>query len=107
MSASGETATAPEALALLPLDLTGLSGPQQQGTICVHDGSALGPDAVDLGRRHNGRRSVFPRACRPCAAILAEAAIADHKAHCEACVEGDIPCEIRAALNVLTRGLRR
>lgn len=103
----GSRRTPTEVLQPFPLDVTGLSEQQRRGTICVYDGTALGSDAVDLGQRPHGQITVFPRACPRCTTTAAKAAIADHKAHCELCVEGDIPCAIRDALNVLTRGLRR
>ena len=66
MSASGDTTAAPEALALLPLNVTGLSGPQRRGAICVWGGESLGADAISLGDRIHDGTKVFPRACPRC-----------------------------------------
>lgn len=97
--------TVPSALALLPLDLAALSEQQKRGVICVYDGIALGPNAVDLGPRPHGSITVFPRACILCMPRVAEAELADHRAKCEQCVEDD-PCDTRDQLRALARQYR-
>lgn len=103
--ARAQTPTAQEVVALLPLDIAALSEQQRRGRVCVYDSAALGVNAVDLGvRSHNGV-AVFPRACVLCIPRVAEAALADHRAHCEQCVEGD-PCDTRDQLRTLVRQYR-
>lgn len=93
--------TAPSALTLLPLDIEGLSEQQRRGVICVYDGIALGPDAVDLGQRPHRGITVFPRACPRCVAHQAVETAGAHAAICEACVDTPVGCETVAALRRL------
>ena len=93
-----------EAARLLPLpDLASLSEHQRRGIICVYDGAALGLNAIDLGARPHNGVTAFPRACILCIPRVTETALADHRAHCEACVEADVPCDTREALKALVR----
>jgi hypothetical protein len=97
---SREAVTQPP-LDLLPLDLTGLSGPQRRGAICVWGGESLGPDAVNLGPRIDGTTKVFPRACRRCVADQAAEAAGAHAAICESCVDNPMGCDTVGALRRL------
>lgn len=97
---SREAVTHPP-LDLLPLDLTGLSGPQRRGAICVWGGESLGADAVSLGKRLRGEVAVFPRACPSCVADQAAEAAGAHAAICESCVDNPMGCETVGALRRL------
>ena len=97
---SREAVTQPS-LSLLPLDLTGLSGPQRRGAICVWGGESLGADAVNLGARMDGATRVFPRACPRCVADLATETACAHAAICESCVDNAMCCDTVRALRLL------
>lgn len=103
MSASGDTTTASKALALLPLDLTSLSGPQRRGAICVWGGESLGADAVNLdpGPGTEGATKLFPRACPRCVADQAAETAGAHAAICESCVDNPMGCDTVGALRRL------
>lgn len=95
--------TAQGALALLPLNIAALSEQQRRGAACVYDGTPLGVNAVNLGSRPHNGITVFPRACILCIPRIAEKTLTDHRAHCEECVEIDVPCDTREALHTLAR----
>jgi hypothetical protein len=97
---SKEAVTQPP-LALLPLDLTGLSGPQRRGAICVWGGESLGADAVSLGDRGIDGTKVFLRACPRCIADQAAETAGAHAAICESCVDNPMGCETVRALRRL------
>ena len=100
-----------EVLALLPLpDLDTRTDDQTRGRTCVWDSTPLiAETAIDLGERMSpldGSASLmrwFPRACTTCVREAATAAIRDHTGTCEQCTDNAALCEIRAALEQLTR----
>ncbi|MDX2697124.1 hypothetical protein [Streptomyces ipomoeae] len=100
------TSTHTEAARLLPLDVSALSEQQKRGVACVYDRAPLGVNAIDLGQRPHSGVTVFPRACALCIPAVAERVLADHRAHCEQCVEADVPCDTREQLLALIRQYR-
>lgn len=98
-----------EALTLLPIPgLTGLSQEQVRGAACIWCDTGLDTaTAVDLGeRRHkrlDGRYSTFPRACPACAREAAVRVLRVHRGTCEQCTDDTTLCDVRTALEHLTR----
>jgi hypothetical protein len=79
---------------------------QFKGTACVWCAITLSTDtAVDLGQRRirlsDGHITVSPRACRPCTAGRIPAAVEQHAATCEQCVDSPFGCDTATALRQL------
>lgn len=93
---------------LLPVpDPIGLADTQRRGASCLWCGLLLTASAaVDLGERTDRGARWFPRGCRSCTRTRVEEALAAHRAFCEACVEGDVPCAIRDAWRALAAEAR-
>lgn len=105
------TTTPPLALLVFP-GLDELSEEQVRGTACVWSGTTITTaTAVDLGERRvrmlDGAISMFPRACRPCVAEQALAALHEHAPGCEQCVDEAGVCETGRVLTRLIREYRR
>lgn len=95
-----------EALALLPIP-TKLSGPQQEGHVCVWGGEALTAEtAINLGSRKLNGRTVFPRGCATCVANTALGFLFDHTADCNDCND-TAGCDTGRAMNRVIRLGRR
>jgi hypothetical protein len=101
------TASTLEASRLLPVpDHDDLTDAQFKGTACVWCRTPISTDtAVDLGQRRaqirDGHITVSPRACRPCTAERIPAALGQHTATCEQCVDIPFGCDTATALRQL------
>ena len=92
---------------LLPVPSHGdMTDAQFKGTACVWCCTPISTDtAVDLGQRRvrlrDGYITVSPRACGSCTAERIPAALQQHTAVCEQCVDGPAGCETARALRHL------
>jgi hypothetical protein len=99
----------PEALDLLALpELDTLNADRARGAVCLWCPTRLACEtAVDLGERTGDDGRWWPRACGPCVGRRAHAALYDHVARCEPCVDDVGRCVTGLALSRLVRRHRR